>query len=121
MIKTTVTVFRLPWTPDYFNQRENWYLDRQSGFTFLCEQEGELAAEEAFHLTNAPTDYLTEQQQQVLEEQDFQGPATSVGDIIKVEPIVRGTKAKLSEYYLCKSQGWEKFNKNVIQLLKHLI
>jgi len=120
MIKSSVTVFRLPCTKLTYETREEWFQDRQSGFSYQSKFEGEEAAEEAFELTNAPEDYLTEEQQQILEEQSFKGPSTSVGDIIKVEPIVRGTKAKLSEYYLCKSRGWEKFEGDIIKLLRHL-
>jgi len=119
MFKTNITVFRAPWNSIVeFKDRENWYVARDSGFSYKSKLNGEKAAEEAFHLTNAPDEYLKDEQKQILEEQHFKGPSLSVGDIVKVEPIVRGSK--LPEYFLCKSFGWEKFDGDVIQLLKHL-
>jgi hypothetical protein len=117
-MKSTITVYRIPWNASYSADREEWFKDRSFGLMYVTEQEGEKAAEEAFELTNAPQDYLSEQHQELLKALDFKGPSLSVGDIVRVEPIVRGSS--LPEYYLCKSFGWEKFEGDRIALLKHL-
>ena len=119
MIKSTVTLYELPWTLQHLDIREDWFVDREEGIIYPSELEGEAAAEEAFHLTNAPTDYLTESQQEMMKLLDFKGPSLSVGDVVKVESYPRDNK-RLPAYYLCKSFGWEKFNKDTIQLIKHL-
>jgi hypothetical protein len=118
-MKSIVSVYKLPWNSSYSSDREEWYKDRESGISYLSELRGEAAAEEAFHLTNAPTEYLTESQQEMLKALDFKGPSLSVGDIVRVEqyPKQHSTPA---EYYLCKSFGWEKYEKDVIPLIKHL-
>lgn len=121
MLKTKVTVYRLPWSSvtEFSEARESWNVSREPGFSYESELEGEHAAEEAFHLTNAPLDYLNDEQQNILKEQDFKGPALSVGDIVRVATFVRGQK--MPEYFLCKSYGWEKYNGDVIELLKFLL
>lgn len=119
MKKTTVTVYRLPWNLSYSSDRELWHRDRTPGISYTSELEGEAAAEEAFHLTNAPEDYLEEGQKALLKSLEFKGPSLSVGDIVRIEqyPKQHSTPA---EYYLCKSFGWEKYDKDVISLIKHL-
>ena len=102
-----------------FNDRENWYIAREPGFSYQSRLTGEEAAEEAFHLTNAPDESLDEKQKEILKEQQFKGPSLSVGDVVRVEPIVKGSK--MPEYYLCKSFGWERYGGDVIQLLKYLL
>jgi len=121
MFKSNVTVYRALWTPLLrFNEdRENWYVERESGFSYQSKLKGEEAAEEAFHLTNAPEDCLEEDHKEILKEHQFKGPSLSVGDVVRVEPIVK--RSKMPEYYLCKSFGWERYGGDVIQLLKHLI
>jgi hypothetical protein len=119
-MKSTVTIYRLPWGVNYSNDREEWYKDRTLGLTYLSHKEGEKAAEEAFELTNAPADYLSEEHQELLKSLDFKGPSLSVGDVVRVEPYINSGK-QLPEYYLCKSYGWEKYDKNdLIPLIKHL-
>lgn len=111
-----ITVYRRPWGID-FNSRENWFAERTSGISYLTKLTGEEAAEEAFHLTNAPEECLTEDHKSILKKQDFKGPSLSTGDVVKVESVV--TK-KLPDYFLCKSVGWEKFEGNRIELLRFL-
>ena len=120
MFKSNITVYRAPWNSTIrFEDRENWFVVREPGFFYKSALKGEEAAEEAFHLTNAPDECLEDDHKQILKEQNFKGPSLSVGDVVRVEPIVRGSK--LPEYYLCKSCGWEKYCGDVIQLLKHLL
>lgn len=117
MMKSTVSLYRLPWNASNVKCREEWYAERALGLSYVSDLKGEAAAEEAFHLTNAPTECLTESQQEMLRILDFKGPSLSVGDIVRVEdyPKKHSTPA---EYYLCKSFGWEKYKGDVINLLK---
>ncbi len=115
--RSYITIYRLPWDVITWEQREEWFQARTEGISYGSALIGEEAAEEAFHITNAPDDCLEDSQKQILKEQDFRGPSLSVGDVVKVGPIIRES---LPEYYMCKSFGWEKFGGNVIELLKHL-
>lgn len=120
MFKSNVTVYRVSWSsPMFHDDREKWFVVRESGFSYKSKLKGEEAAEETFHLTNAPDECLEEEQKEILKEQQFKGPSLAVGDVVRVEPIVRGSAQP--EYYLCKSFGWEKYGGDVIELLKHLL
>ena len=119
MIKSTVAIYKLPWSKDYHNVREDWSIDREEVFLFPSEQDGEAAAEEAFHITNAPDECLTDEQKGIIAMNDFKGPSMSVGDVVKVTSYPR-IPSEMPDYYLCKSYGWEKFTGNTIQLLKHM-
>ena len=119
--KNQVTVFRLPWTTSHFDDREKWFVGRESGMSYYTDLEGEKAAEETFHLTNAPENLLTEDQKNILKEQNFKGHSLSAGDIVRVESVIRLPNNAFPEYYLCKSFGWEKYNDDPISLLKHLL
>lgn len=118
MIKSTVSIYRLPWTADSFKIREEWYVDRQEVFVYHSELEGEKAAEEAFHITNAPDECLNDNQKAILAMNDFKGSSLSVGDVVKVTTQPRNPN-ELPKYYLCKSFGWEEFTGDQIQLLRH--
>jgi hypothetical protein len=117
-MKTVVTIYKLPWTISFNDAREEWFQDRTQGITYTSLLNGEQAAEEAFHLTNAPEDCLTAEQKELLKTLNFKGPSLSVGDIVRVDqyPKPHSTPA---EYYLCKSFGWEKFNGDIIRLIGH--
>jgi hypothetical protein len=119
MKKNEVTLYRLPWgmTCDYKN-RENWYQHRTSGMIYYTDLEGEKAAEEAFHLTNAPEECLSDEHKKLLLEQNFKGSSLSVGDVVRVESVLRGYC--LADYYLCKSFGWEKFEGDRLKFLGYL-
>lgn len=97
MLKSDVTIYKLLWDDNLFEDREKWFADRQEAFNYKSELEGEEACEEAFNATEAPP--------------------IAVGDVVRIETLVKGLK--LADYYLCKSDGWEKFEGNIIQLLKH--
>lgn len=121
MKKFHITLLRLPWTTSYFKDREKWFIDREYGMSYYTDLSGQEAAEEAFHLTNAPLELLSEEQKQILKEENFKGPSLSVGDIVRVESVIRLKNNSFPEYYLCKSFGWEKYNDDPIFLLKHLL
>lgn len=118
MIKSTVAIYRLPWSVDSHRIREDWFQDRHEVFRYHSELEGEKAAEEAFHITNAPDDCLTDEHKAVIKMNDFKGPSLSVGDVVRVKQYTASNT--LPDYYLCKSFGWEKYNGNLISLLRHM-
>ena len=116
---TTVTIYKLTWDVNYLEYRENWYHPRVESLSYQTNTIGENAAEEAFHITNAPDDYLEEYQKLLLEEIEFKGPAVSTGDVVRVDTLPK-CQAQPAEYYLCKSVGWEKYTGNVINVIKYL-
>jgi hypothetical protein len=118
MVKSIVTIYRLPWGIPLID-REIWLQDREEGLIYSSTLTGERAAEEAFHLTNAPDECLSDDQRELLASLDFKGPSLSVGDVVRVAPYINKDK-ELPEYYLCKSYGWEKYDGETIPLIKHL-
>ena len=115
MTHSSVTIYRLPWSVDHHKIREDWFQERQEVFHYRSELEGEKAAEEAFHITNAPDECLTDDQKMIIEMNEFKGPSLSVGDVVRVKSYQTDA---LPSYYLCKSFGWEKYEGDVIKLLK---
>ena len=115
--KSLITVYQESWNNRNWFSREQWFVDREEKISYKSALTGKEAAEEVFHLTNAPEEMLDENQKNLLKKLNFKGPSLSVGDIVRVEPIVR---TSLPEYYLCKSVGWEKFEGDTITLLKYL-
>ena len=118
-IKSIITIYKLPFNLEYSNDRENWYRSRVEGLTYFSKLKGEKAAEEAFHITNAPLEILNKDQQTLLEMMDFKGPSLSVGDIVRIDPYVKKPSTG-AEYYLCKSIGWERYKNDTIELIKYL-
>lgn len=76
----------------------HWDLPRNHRCTYLTEAKGLNAAEQAFHMFNAPMDWLEEWQQYIA--QNYSGPSLSVGDIVQVDAVE----------YLCSSRGWQTRN-----------
>ena len=74
----------------------DWSLPRRHTYTYLTEAKGSDAAEQAFHIFNAPESMLEEWQQYIA--RGYSGPSLSVGDIVEVD----------GEEYLCCSLGWKK-------------
>jgi hypothetical protein len=79
-----------------------WNLPRKPTFRYSTDKVGEAAAEEAFFLTNAPLEMLTEKQATLLKH--YKGHSLSVGDSVTVEYSDTNT----IEEYLCDSIGWKK-------------
>lgn len=73
----------------------DWLLPRKHVYTYLTEAEGQEAAEEAFHIFNAPESMLEEWQQYIA--RGYSGPSLSVGDLVEIN----------QEDYLCCSMGWK--------------
>ena len=73
---------------------------------YATELDGEAAAEEAFHITNAPTEILTPDQKtkKILYRDtcpDKRLRSISVGDMVKV------TKGLTTRQFLCCGMGWK--------------
>jgi hypothetical protein len=76
----------------------DWNLPRKHAFTYFTAKDAEEAAQEAYHITNAPESILNEFEQHIAEL--FRATKTmslSVGDVVRVGDRVE---------YLCASEGW---------------
>lgn len=80
--------------------QEDWNLQRREKISYQTTKEGLDAADEAFHIFNAPEEILSLEQKMILEA--YQGASLSVGDIVEVHPENGQPKA-----YLCASIGWQ--------------
>lgn len=82
----------------------DWTLPRKHVYTYLTETKGQEAAEEAFHIFNAPESMLQEWQKFVVK--GYKGPSLSVGDVVEVDGVD----------YLCCSFGWESREENCLPM-----
>jgi hypothetical protein len=76
----------------------DWNLPRNHSFTYFTAKDAEDAAQEAYHITNAPESILNEFEKHIAEL--FRATKTmslSVGDVVRVGDRVE---------YLCASEGW---------------
>jgi hypothetical protein len=78
-----------------FGFEANWDLPRRYAFTYFTDKDGERAAEEAFHITNAPFSVLNEFEKHIASQ--YKGHSLSVGDVVRVGDQME---------YLCASHGW---------------
>jgi hypothetical protein len=100
----TVRIFtqdldRMDRSQGQFAFTSDWNLPRKCTFTYFTDKDGEAAAEEAYHITNAPGACLESEFEQHIAAQ-FRAAKTmslSVGDVVRVGDRVE---------YLCASQGW---------------
>lgn len=123
MAISKITIFQQPLVErakQGFHSRTEWFHNRNEVLNYKSNFIGEKAAEEAFELTNAPKEYLSEEAQKFQESLKYKGPSLSVGDIVRIEPTIRDGK-NFPEYFMCKSFGWEKYTGDSIQLLRHLV
>lgn len=74
----------------------DWDLPRKHVYTYLTDAKGQEAAEEAFHIFNAPESMLKEWQKFIAK--GYSGPSLSVGDLVEVD----------GKDYLCCSVGWKR-------------
>jgi hypothetical protein len=110
---TTVTVYKLT-NKHPLLERENWYLPRKENLTYSSSLHGKDAAEEAYDITNRLTTNTNVDM--------FHGPSMEVGDVVRVENVVRASgDNQIPEYYMCKTIGWEKYDDNIIDLIKYLL
>lgn len=73
----------------------DWTLPRNHVCTYVTEAQGSNAAEQAFHMFNAPEHMLDPWQVCIV--QSYTGPSLSVGDVVQVNAVE----------YLCCSAGWQ--------------
>jgi hypothetical protein len=76
----------------------DWDLPRNHTFTYFTDKDGEEAAQECYHITNAPESILNEFGRHIAGL--FRASKTmslSVGDVVRVGDEME---------YLCASQGW---------------
>lgn len=119
-MKSNITVYSLsPENGFNLKRREDWFQHREETLSYDSTLDGEKAAEEAFELTNAPLECLSESQQELYKTLNLKGPSLSVGDIVRVDPLIPWGP-KCPEYYLCKSFGWEKYSGDQIKLIMYL-
>ena len=84
-----------------------WMIQRRTTSTFILpvkpvNNAWEALAEEAFHITNAPEELLSEPQKEWERiHRKNRAPSLSVGDVVQV------THPHGTEFYLCRSSGWE--------------
>ena len=78
----------------------DWDLPRKHTYTYFSSKDGEAAAEQAYHIFNAPDSMLNDYERSIAEEarsKAFGMHSLSVGDVVRV-----GNEME----YLCASQGW---------------
>ena len=118
-MQINVSIYNLP-LESYVKTINNlWFHDRVESIVYKTNIPGERAAEEAYHLANAELDYLTDYHREIIRNNENKRPILQIGDIVRVEDVYK-PKGIPAEYYLCVNTGWEKFDGDVIQLLKHL-
>ena len=93
--------------PSRRTEESPWQIQRRITSTFILpvkpvNNAWEALAEEAFHITNAPEELLSEPQKEWerIHRKNL-APSLSVGDVVQV------THAHGTEFYLCLSSGWE--------------
>jgi nicotinamidase-related amidase len=77
----------------------DWDLPRKHTFTYFSDKDGEEAAEQAYHITNAPDSFLENEFEKHIAQQ-FRSTKTmslTVGDVVRVGDEVE---------YLCAPTGW---------------
>ena len=76
----------------------DWNLPRKYTFTYFTDKDGEEAAQECYHITNAPESILNEFERHVADRfLKAKIMSLSVGDVVRVGDEVE---------YLCASEGW---------------
>ena len=78
----------------------DWDLPRKHTYTYFSSKDGEAAAEQAYHIFNAPDSMLNDYEKHIAEEarsKAFGMHSLSVGDVVRVGDEVE---------YLCASEGW---------------
>jgi hypothetical protein len=102
----TVTFLRQPYDAFHrFTTTPTWETKREQVLEMLLElpvgKHWEYLAEKMFHLTNAPEECLSDEDQEIMANANYRGPSVSVGDVVRVE------YGLVLEEFLCLSYGWE--------------
>lgn len=84
-----------------FTEQEDAH--RKFALWYYTTKTGENAAEEAFHISNAPNELLSKEQMDIRLR--WKGRALSVGDAVLVRPKSYGTY--MDKSYLCCGAGWK--------------
>ena len=84
-----------------FTEKED--VDREFALWYYSDKTGKAAAEEAFHISNAPNELLTDKQKHIR--QRWKGRSLSVGDVVTV--IEQSDEQIVTQRYLCCACGWK--------------
>ena len=84
-----------------FTEQEDAH--RKFALWYYTTKTGESAAEEAFHISNAPNELLSKEQLDI--KLRWKGRSLSVGDAVLVRPKSYGTY--MDKSYLCCGAGWK--------------
>ena len=84
-----------------FTEQEDAH--RKFALWYCTTKTGESAAEEAFHISNAPNELLSKEQLDI--KLRWKGRSLSVGDAVLVRPKSYGTY--MDKSYLCCGAGWK--------------
>jgi hypothetical protein len=98
---TEVEIYLNVDTEHRFTETEDAY--REFALWYYSDKTGEAAAEEAFHISNAPDELLTDKQKHIR--QQWKGRSLSVGDIVSVADA--DDLNIVEKRYLCCSCGWK--------------
>jgi len=79
-----------------------WDMPRNLAHSYKTHKNGEAAAEEAFHITNAPREFLSEEELAQVGAYEYKA-SLSVGDVVEVS----SADASHIEEFLCAGNGWE--------------
>lgn len=108
--------------PSRRTEESPWMIQRRRTSTFILpvkpvNNAWEALAEEAFHITNAPEELLSEPQKEWERiHRKNRAPSLSVGDVVQV------THPHGTEFYLCRSSGWERgYDEKVSYLFYNLV
>ena len=83
--------------------------EREFALWYYSDKTGEAAAEEAFHISNAPDELLNQKEQDI--KRRWKGRSLSVGDVVSVNNIEDGIV--VTEHYLCCGNGWKQIKKEL--------
>ena len=82
---------------------------REYALWYYSDKTGKAAAEEAFHISNAPAELLGPKESDI--KLRWKGRSLSVGDVVSVNNIIDGSV--VTEHYLCCGSGWKQIKKEL--------
>ena len=87
-----------------FTEKED--ADREFALWYYSDKTGEAAAEEAFHISNAPDEMLSQKEKDIRLR--WKGRSLSVGDVVVVINIEDALVIR--KHYLCCGSGWKQIS-----------